>query len=214
MSELDRSVEDGRLLGLTTLEAARVMVSDNPDIHIVDLRAYTYFPDKPTEKGTEPRLSLPREEFLRMGGVEAFVEGFNEEWNVALDSHMEFEDGRTGHFPMLDLGPRKSEESMEKIRRRLREIVVPYFGGGVLLETKKSYHFLGNSPFGEERFQEFLGRALITSIVTVTPDEVPNEHELIVDYRYVGHSLIRGSTGLRITAKGSKVVLPKVVAVV
>lgn len=210
----DKTQEQEKFLGLTTLQVARLIVSEDPKIKTVFLRAYTYVPDKPTEEGSEPCLPLLREDFLGGEAVDNFIEGFDHEWNISLDSHMEFEDGRKGHFPMLDMGPRKSEESLEKVKRRLKEIVVPHFGGGVLLETKKSYHYLGYTPFSEDRYQEFLGRSLITSIVTVTPEDIPNEHELIVDYRYIGHSLIRGSTGLRISAKGTKTMLPKVIATI
>lgn len=114
---------------------------------------------------------------------------------------------------MMDLHPLKSPASLEKCARRLKEIVVPEFGGGFILETGRSYHFLRRELLTPEGFIRFLGACLLTSIVTVRQNG-PNIHETIADYRYIGHSLSRGSTGLRITANGEKNTLPHVVKVI
>lgn len=118
----ERTSPTERFIGFSTLECAREIVRFNPEIAAVQLRAYCYIPNKPSEND-EPIFRLNREEFL-------------------------------------------------------------------------------------------IGFCLITSIVTVTPDDVPNQHEVISDYRYIGHSLIRGSTGLRITTRGTKTFEPRVVAVI
>lgn len=202
-----------RFIGFSTMECAREIVRLNPEISGLQLRAYYYIPDKPSGDD-EPIFRLSREEFLEGTRVEEVLQRLGPEWNLALDSPVVLQSGETGHFAMADLAPRKSPESLVKVVGRIREIIVPQFGGGFLLETRKSYHYLGTKILSQDEWQRFLGFCLITSIVTVTPDDVPNQHEVICDYRYVGHSLIRGSTGLRITTRGTKTFEPRVVVVI
>lgn len=202
-----------RFIGFSTLECAREIVRLNPEISGLQLRAYCYIPNQPSGY-SEPIFRLSREEFLKGTRVKELVQRLGLEWNLALDSPVVLQSGETGHFAMVDIAPRKSFESLAKVISRFREIIVPQFGGGFLLETKKSYHFLGTRILSQDEWYKFLGFCLITSIVTVTPDDVPNRHEIISDYRYVGYSLIRGSTGLRITTRGTKTFKPRVIAII
>lgn len=202
--------EGESFLGLSTLEVAREIVPANPAIRYVYLRPYFYIPDVPSGSQDVP-FPLTRDDFLNGDAVEKVIESLDEGWNLALDSRVDLESGDVAHFPMIDLAPRKSSSALRAVKKRLAEIVVPHFGGGVILETRKSYQFLGTNLFDERRFQEFCGRAQLTGIVILTPDDKPNRHRMIADYRYISHSLIRGTTGLRISANGSKTVMPRVV---
>lgn len=94
----------------------------------------------------------------------------------------------------------------------MNKIVVPYFGGGVILETQNSYHFIGCKIFKQSRFSEFMGRSLISSTVTIIPDSEERFHEHISDYRFIGYSLLRDFTCLRITTNGEKKFRPVVIA--
>lgn len=67
---------------------------------------------------------------------------------------------------------------------------------------------------GPEEWLDFLGLNLITSIVTQVDENLPRVHEFISDYRYIGHSMLRRSTGLRVTTRGSKTFTPQVVSVI
>lgn len=213
-TELGRILhESEKYIGLSTLGCAQEIVRINPDIAAVQLRAYCYIPDKPSGDG-EPIFRLSREEFLEGTRIEEVVQSLGPEWNLALDSPVVLQSGETGHFAMVDLAPRKSSESLAKVVSRLQEIIVPRFGGGFLLETRKSYHFLGTKILSQNNWYKFLGFCLITSIVTVTPDDVPNQHEIVCDYRYIGYSLIRDSTGLRMTTRGTKTFEPRVIVVI
>lgn len=203
------------LLGLTTLEFGRLVVLRNPEIAKVNLRAYFYIPDTPS--ADEPVLTLDREDFLSGDKAEkflAFVKSWNEGWNVALDSLVALDDGQVGYLAMVDISALKSPESLEKVKRRFGEIVAPRFGGGAILETNWSYQFFGTEVLTFSSWLQFLGASLITSIVTIPEGGGEYKHELIADYRYIGHSLMRGSTGLRITNWGRKTFEPKVVALV
>ena len=197
------------LVGLTTREVLRNLLEDSPEISGIQARIYFYISNEPSTH--DKRLMLKREDFLQNKIVDELVSSLKDKENITLGSLIEFSDGGKGHVPMLDLAPVKSPETLEKVIKRLKEILAPEFGGGVILESKKSYQFIGLRVFKENLFNQFLGRALITSIVTKMPEDMPNKHEPIVDYRYVGHSLIKGATGLRITARGDKDFMPKVI---
>lgn len=200
------------LIGLSTIECTREVANQNPNIAGFFLRIYNYIPDQTS--GNERRVFVPRREFMNNFSPDSLLEEEPKDSNVALDSMVKLNDASLGYLLMADLAPNKSPENQEKIGEQIRKIIVPYFGGGFLLETRRSYHYLGMNVTDQEGWLDFLGRSLITSIVTKTPDDQPNTHEVIVDYRYVGHSILRRSTGLRITTNGSKTFEPRSVAII
>lgn len=201
-------------LGLTTLEIGRVVVDKTPQIQRVHLRRYFHVPDRDRTSVEEKVYVVDRQTFLHSEVVGKLMEKLDPGWNISLDSQVEGQKGELLQFPMMDLALNKSPENLERTKQRLKKIIVPDFGGGFILETEKSYHFFGEKPFNQEKLNQFLGLCLLTSIVTVTPDGQPNIHEMVADYRYVGHSLIRGSTGLRITTNGTKTFTPRVIATI
>lgn len=202
-----------RYLGLTTLQCAKAVVVEDPKIQRVNFRKYFNIPEKPTEEDEE-LIGLDRQAFLSGNVLTRLIRDYPEGWNISFDSRVEDANGNAFQLPLMDLALRKSEENLDRTKERLKKLIVPRFGGGFILETKDSYHFFGKRLLSHGEWLKFLGFSLLTSIVTVTPEDQGNIHELISDYRYIGHSLIRGSTGLRITANGSKSVLPKVVAII
>jgi hypothetical protein len=211
--ERDLQYEREQFLGLTTLEAARKIVKLNPKIQTVFLRPYRYVKGKIGGIGEE-RFPWERQDFTSGNLVSEFIENFGGGYNFALDSSVLLTNGRRGHFAMIDFNVSKSEEAKEKIIQKLNELIVPFYGGGLLLETGKSYHFLGFDIFDERCFSRFVGRALLTGSVIITPSNVPNDYEHLVDVRYLGHSLLRGTTGLRITAGERKTTTPRVIEVI
>lgn len=209
----DFAVDPERLLGLSTIDIAKCIVRTNQDIAVVHFRAYHYVPNTPSGPG-ERIFPIKRNDFLHGYDLAAIIDSLDDGFNLALDSKIILESGDTAHFQMIDLAPRKSPEALEKITSRFREIIVPRFGGGVLLETNKSYHYFGFQVLSPEEWLDFLGLNLITSIVTQVDENLPRVHEFISDYRYIGHSILRRSTGLRVTTIGSKTFEPKVVSVI
>lgn len=204
---------EDKYLGLTTLQCAGIIVAENPLIERVNLRCYFYIPEKPSGED-EKLIALDRETFLNGKVLQKLMMELSEGWNISFDSKVKDKDGNMQQLPMMDLSLQKSEENLARTKDRLERLIVPRFGGGYILETQKSYHFFGKKLLDHEEWLRFLGFSLLTSIVTVASEGQENIHELVSDYRYVGHSLIRGSTGLRITANGSKSVLPRIVSVV
>lgn len=200
------------LVGLKTIDCVRYVVAQNQQIGEIFFRGYNYVPNQPS--GDEPRFSVSRDRLLGGFDPEVLLDGLGEGFNIALDSRVLLAVGEETNFLMVDLAPSKTPDNQLKIESRLRELIVPHFGGGFLLETNRSYQYLGFRTVNYDGWLDFLGRCLITSIVTKTPEDQPNIHEVIADYRYIGHSILRRSTGLRVTTSGSKVFEPKSISVI
>lgn len=200
------------LIGLKTIDCARYVVAQNPQISEVFFRGYNYIPNQPS--GYEPRFSVNRDRLLHGFDPGVFLGGLDESFNVALDSRALHTGCGDTHFLMVDLAPSKNPDNQIKIEDRLKELIVPHLGGGFLLETNRSYQYFGFRTVDYNGWLDFLGRCLITSIVTKTPEDQPNIHEVIADYRYIGYSILRRSTGLRVTTKGSKVFEPRSIAII
>jgi hypothetical protein len=217
MREFQNSVESvvtpEQLIGLSTLEVAKYVVGANSEVDRVMFRKYCYIPNV-SSGPNDGLVPMTRNEFLGGTGIESIIANLDEGFNLALDSRVVLKDGTAAHFQMMDLSPRKSPESLEKVTQQFGKIIVPKFGGGVLLETNKSYHYFGFGILKQEEWLDFLGLNLITSIVTYVGENQPRAHEIISDYRYIGHAMLRRSTGLRVTTRGTKVFEPKVIAVI
>jgi hypothetical protein len=217
MREFQNSVESvvtpEQLIGLSTMEVARHVVVANPEVAAIHFRKYCYIPN--VSSGPNDGIVLmTRDSFLDGRDVSNIIDSLDEGFNLALDSRVVLKDGTTAHFQMMDLSPRKSPEALDKITKQFGRIIVPKFGGGFLLETNKSYHYFGFGILKQEEWLDFLGLNLITSIVTYVGENQPRAHEIISDYRYIGHAMLRRSTGLRVTTRGTKVFEPKVIAVI
>ena len=200
-------------IGSATLKCVKLIAAQNSSIKTLHFKSYFYVPHRESDD-SEEAFTLSREEFLKGESLDRRIQDLKEGWNIGIHSPVQLTNGESRHFALMDIALRKSDENLLRISRRLREIVVPRFGGGFVLETGKSYHFLGHRLLTPDQWLDFLGASLLTSIVTVTLDEEPNIHEMVTDYRYVGYSLLRRSTGLRITANGDKTFVPRVVDVI
>lgn len=210
---MNRNIAE-RLLGQSTFDCIRFVVAENPQIAALHLREYNYVPNQPpTADETDKPIS--RGDFLNGDTVDQVINTLTDPGaNLSVSSRITLTSGKPAHLAMMDLAPRKSPEALAKVMTRLTDIVVPQFGGGIIFETNKSYHFLGFEPLSEENWLNFLGLNLITSIVTYVGEDQPRTHEVIADYRYIGHSLLRRSTGLRITTRGTKTFSPIAVALI
>jgi hypothetical protein len=198
-------------LGLSTLELVQRIIKANPSIAGVYLRPFVYIADRPSTGETS--YPFPAAQFLALpqSSLDSWALREGEGYNIALDSTVDFVNGQKGHLIMMDLAAKKSEEGLTRSKEQFSKIIKPNFGGGFFLETDGSYHYVGEKPVEQSDWQRALGYFLITSRITRMPDGIPNIHERIVDDRYIGHSLIRGTTGLRLTTLGKKKVIPTVV---
>lgn len=200
------------MLGKTTLECAKFVVGQNTKITGITVRPYVYVPNQGS--AGEERIVLEREYFLNSFDPNIMLIGRPEGTNISLDSKIKLLDDIDGYWPMLDLAMDKTEENLQMAIERTEKEMSGFTGKAFLLETKRSYHLMGTNILENEGLWfDFMGKSLTANIVIKTPDGQPNIHIPYVDYRYVGHSIMRRSSGLRITTSGSKTFEPRVVAV-
>lgn len=201
------------MLGKRTIDCVRYVVAQNNEIAGIFVRPYNYVPNQTSIN--QERFLLERDYFLNSFDPNEMVKRFPEKTNIALDSNIKLRGDVDAFWPMVDMALEKSDINLAKIEKRVGEILSPYTGESFLLETRKSYHLLGSELLEtKDEWFNFLATCLISSIVTKTPDDQPNIHEVIVDNRYIGHSMLRGSAGLRLTTCGDKTFEPRVVSVI
>lgn len=114
---------------------------------------------------------------------------------LAISSRMLSVSGEEAHLPMLDFRVAISEENEELVCEQLRAMKLQ----GWLLESGRSYHFLGRSVLdGRACLSKFLGQALLFAP--------------LVDGRWVAHQLIEGACALRISSGNDEQIPPRSVA--
>ena len=116
--------------------------------------------------------------------------------SIAVSSCVGKEGDEDKHVPMLDLRVRVSSQARVAAVRIGRRLLP---GGGVLLESGRSYHLVGFTLMMRVTLHRFLARALLWCPV--------------VDRLYIAHHLLRGWCSLRITAGGGNERPPRVVEV-
>lgn len=200
------------MLGKTTLECAKFVVGQHGGIAGIIVRPYVYIPNQPSIG--EERIVIEREHFLNSFDPNVMLVDRPEGTNISLDSTIKLENNVNGYWPLLDLAIDKTDDGLKMAIERTEEMMSGFTSRAFLLETKRSYHLMGTNILENEGLWfDFLGKSLTANIVLKTPEGQPNIHLPYVDYRYVGHSIVRRSSGLRITTNGSKTFEPKVVAV-
>jgi hypothetical protein len=105
---------------------------------------------------------------------------------TAFISTVIFEDG-TKHLPLFDFHIPVSEKNL-----LISKNVIMHLGlKGYLLDSGKSYHFIGSTPLNELDYKNLLYKALL-----FTP---------IIDRAWVSHQLIQGFSCLRISKKYDRI---------
>jgi len=135
---------------------------------------------------SERTLVLTRREMLH-GGLKLIAKGLRGAESLALCSEVRLIEGHGAHIPMLDFACAKTPANQSAICSMLREIGQ----NGVVVDSGKSYHFLGASILTSDEWIRFMGRALLFAP--------------FIDTRFIGHRLLDGECTLRLTAKGGKI---------
>jgi hypothetical protein len=133
---------------------------------------------------------------LTAGAIEAAVTSESRALEVgeilAISSRMLSASGEETHLPMLDFRVAVSEENDELVPEQLHAMKLQ----GWLLESGRSYHFLGRSVLdGRAGLSRFLGHALLFAP--------------LVDGRWVAHQLIEGACALRISSGNDEQISPR-----
>jgi len=113
---------------------------------------------------------------------------------ISISSRVLCDDGRYRHIAMMNLHPER-ELTIDNVVTMLKKITgnMP----GYLLRSGRYYHFYGIALLEEEEWVRFLAQFLMPTI--------------IVSPRYIGHSLHRGYTALRLSTDPEyKPLLPEV----
>lgn len=201
MKETDQ--QGNELTGATPTDVIKVILKDNPLILELNFWAYCYVPLSHDERGRNP-FWLTREQILRDGILGQIEGNMEESEQLAISSKVRLVSEETAHLPMMDFEIGKDEAGLTKVKTRLKQVGI---ANGYILESGKSYHFYGRDVLSQEQWLDFMGKCLLTSIVH-TRENI----EQVADPRYIGHSLRRGCNTLRVTSRGEKVFVPKVVS--
>jgi hypothetical protein len=110
----------------------------------------------------------------------------------AISSRVTMADGRICHIPMIDFHCNVNQSNEQLVADVISEINV---GPGFVLNSGRSYHFIGSTLIEEADLSAFMGR-----LIMFNP---------IIDKAWVAHQLIEGYCALRITKKYD--ILPEVV---
>jgi hypothetical protein len=105
-------------------------------------------------------------------------------------------DGSFMHLPMMDF---RLEPTSEGLRRVVSALNQMQSIGGAILESGRSYHYIGFSLVSENEWLKFLAKSLLLSPLT--------------DVRYIAHRMLEGVGYLRISTCPRKPQLPLVVYV-
>ena len=114
---------------------------------------------------------------------------------VALLSAVTVDDGGTRHFRMLDFHLPCGRENQATAVASLDAL---RSGQGFLVESGKSYHFLGVDTVSSEELMAFLARALLLGPV--------------VDRAWIAHQMLEGRCALRVSSRVGQTNMPKVVS--
>jgi hypothetical protein len=128
----------------------------------------------------ETRFAVKVEE-LTPRLLRELVEGAAPDSVFSLCSQVRLKDGSTKHIPMMDFLSLKSQRSLEVVRRVAARLGA---GGGLILESDRSYHFYGSQLLSEWELVRFLASALLFAPV--------------VDQGWIAHQLIDRCCALRI----------------
>lgn len=144
----------------------------------------------------ESDFYLKREE-ITLDNINKIIGALNKETVLGIASKVKLNSQESiVHIPLMDFKCEISSQNLDKIKEFLRKVDQE----GVILETKRSYHFYGFKLITTEEWYRFLGRCLLFSDFT--------------DSRYVGHRLIAGFSVLRISENITRYTVPKVSAIV
>jgi hypothetical protein len=125
---------------------------------------------------------------------------------IGLTSFVRRKDGYHAHIPLLDFETPVSDEALVLIREKFKTIMREARSGkatpGYLLVSGECYHYIGLELLSQEEWLEFMGLALLFE-----DDADPNRFSP-VDRRWVGYSLRRGLSTLRIFS-GEKLLQPR-----
>lgn len=198
---MERPRQNDELIGASPLSVFTYIVNQYPEITAIGLQQYEY---KPREQSDQKTIWISRKDFLQNQKVNELINNLDKGMQMVVFSKVLLEDGRHAHIQMMDFDLPKTEQNVNLVIERLKNVDVC---SGWVLESGDSYHFYGPKLLSENEWVDFMGDCLLTSIV-----HSKKNIQQIADSRYIGHSLKRGGNALRITTRSDKTFEPRVVS--
>lgn len=190
---------------LHTIDVIYEIMRRNKSVKEFNFAVYFYVPETLTEKG---RLKIYPIKVNQITNFQDFQKKLDSikipnNWILGLISQVKMLNGEYRHIPQIDFQCPISKKNLNLIKKQFLQIIKIF--PGYILESGKSYHYIGLQLLNEKEWKKFIGRCLLCNFCK------RNGTERMVDERWFGHSLLRGSTDLRIFATDSRPE-PKVVA--
>ncbi len=188
--------------GSSNLDYIRLVVQQNK-VGTLYFARYRKTPQQLVEDSVG--FPLRADQMLSNGRLQFEIDMLSSQENIAISSRVIRHDTLRMHIPLMDFAiPNMESSVVQLITDQFAKYKIPELtGGGAIFKTDDSFHFIGGRLLGARKQIEFLGRCLLTSVIERRSENL-TDYKKVVDERYVGHSLIRGYTHLRITANGYK----------
>jgi len=180
------------------------IICRNRQIDKLNFRAYLDIPGSLLERGCIKTYSMNVNQFNNLQELQEKIHSIRipNKWTFGITSRVKMNNGEYYHIPQIDFSCPISKKNLNLIKKQLSQIVKVF--PGYILESGKSYHYIGLKLLKEEKWKKFIGNCLLC--------RKPKD-KFMVDVRWFGHSLRRGYTNLRILATNSRPE-PKIVAFV
>ncbi len=201
------TIDLGKYESRTTYELIELIIKKNEHFGVTSFLVRLYKNNTNTGKSGVKEDPLGAVELINFPVADISTIGtwidnkYRDGWLVALTSL--FKNAKeTLYLPVMDFSLPISRESEALLRERMTGVFDLYdnLGRGVLIETNNSYHFMGDTLLTEKQWIVFCANMLLLKHSSETRD--------IADTRYIGHSLERMYTCIRISEKEG--VLPRV----
>ncbi len=194
------------LIGASPLEVFREVARENRSITKFRFRIFTYTPQK-FDETKNTNFWISKRDFLKTNTVDQLIYSLEQCQLLGIDSETQKMHCDNVHIPMMDFNIGKSDKGLEILIERLEKANV---SNGWILESGKSYQFIGCNLLSSEEWIDFMGTSLLTSIVH--KNDCGHRVEQVADPRYIGHSLRRGCNTLRVSSNTERSFDQKVVA--
>ncbi len=152
---------------------------------------YSYIPQ--TIKDEREVIRIPTESMLaQFADINENLKKQSITKDIALNSLLEENEKRV-HLPMIDFDT-DNPERVKRVIPLMQKYDIPE---ALIFSSGRSFHLYGLSLLGEEQWQKFMGDCIL-----LNHELIGEEYHRIqtIDDRWIGHSLIRGYSALRISS--------------
>ncbi len=180
--------------GPDVVSVIKCIARENRTLASLHLAEYRYIPRMISQKG---RLKIRELSVIGKNDLGAILglleDNLGSDWQLGLMSLARKRSGQCCHIPQIDFVCKNTYENLAAIKACLKQNA--YVEAGWLVDSGNSFHFYGRNLLAPSDWQAFMGRCLLFNEEGKNP---------IIDWRWLGYSLIAGYSTLRITESSSK----------